>query len=652
MESECVSLLLRRNCGDELRIAGQIDDRGKGHARAGDRRDANRSRFVDAHAELAFCIRDEPELVFGNSLLDRPSDRAAAARACRDAEGRRDEPGIHDPDVDAPPGDRPAGDSDDRQLSAIASGRGGVGGGQWGFDRCAPSVCDVRRPDHRDGCASFAVFDPHRSGSPLFHAEESANDVGIAKRSAGRDLDVAIDATRRRDEPQRRRHRLAERIVERQVADPERAVRSRHGADHRKDHPLARRQYHVFLRRHVNEAQVRGGGQRERIRVPRPELHSPDRLVEAVAAVQIRGDRLRADAVRHAVELVEALRCGPDHDLRSGLLEVGDDLGLVLARRGDRHLIEARRIAPVREEVEGRLIREIVNRLVRAGQAADLAAHRLDPLPHFLGMRIDFHVNDAALVVDQIADSPVDEVRHPQQRTDERNGSNGDQRDERADTLATGAPGAPQRANREDGQQHEHRPRQERRKVLVAELRAAECRPLHDHGEDADDHQRVIEHVGAAKDHPLDVVDGRDRDRQRRQDQVELLCDHEVRDRPQAQVRPEERHQIGERQRPDGVDDPRDRHERDVDEIPKRASGDEVGDERRRADDGASEEQQGRSQRREAVPLDAFRNDGQNDRNGERACDRVHPDLVAEEKGHRRHGPAQHHGHAVAMAYA
>src|SRR5204862_8082783 len=138
------------------------------------------------------------------------------------------------------------------------------------------------------------------------------------------------------------------------------------------------------------------------------------------------------------------------------------------------------------------------------------------------------------------------------------------------------APNVAQRAERDQRRQDENRSDEKRREVVMAELRAAECRALRDRGEDREDEQRVVELIewcallarlppkGApeARTTPaLDEVHERDGDRERTEDEMELLHQHEVGERVEIEIAAERGDEIGERQRPRGINDARNDHE-------------------------------------------------------------------------------------------
>src|SRR5687768_3330502 len=95
----------------------------------------------------------------------------------------------------------------------------------------------------------------------------------------------------------------------------------------------------------------------------------------------------------------------------------------------------------------------------------------------------------------------------------------------------------------------------------MAELGTAKRSALSNRCEDRQDKERGVERLEPAAQNPLDQIDRGDRDRQRAQDQSELLPKNKLRELVQIEVLPEHRYEVRERKRPHGVNDSRDRHE-------------------------------------------------------------------------------------------
>src|SRR5205085_11226089 len=168
------------------------------------------------------------------------------------------------------------------------------------------------------------------------------DDVRPANGLARRKMNLSIDGVLAGDVTHRKIDRLAQRIVQRQIRNPIRAVRAPHTPDDWKNDAFAMGDDDVFLVRNVNAPQIRRERRRMRVRDARPELDAAHRLVEAVTVIDVRGDGLGAHRVRNQVELVVPLRRRANDDLRPGALEIVNDLVLKFARRCDWYLVEPR----------------------------------------------------------------------------------------------------------------------------------------------------------------------------------------------------------------------------------------------------------------------------------------------------------------------
>ena len=374
--------------------------------------------------------------------------------------------------------------------------------------------------------------------------------------------------------------------MQRQIGNPERIARSRRAANQRKDHRRALRRGQRLLVRQLNAPQIRLQRSRPGPRIADPHLDSAHRPVIAIAVVEIGRHALRANGVRHSVELVEVLRRCSDHQTRPGSLQSGDDLRLQGARRHDRHLIEARRIRTVGEKVKSRLVGKVEDRIIRSRELPDRLRHLIDAECHLLCVRIALHVKDPPLVVDQIIDASVDQVGNPEQHAENRNGQKDNHRCECASPRIALHPDLPQSSDGHDGENHQHRSDEKCREILMAKLRAAERGPLRDRGKHCENQECTIERVHAPPQSALDQVDRGDSDGERAEDQMELLEENELGQRMQIQILPECGDEVRKRQRPNRIDDARDGDERDRGEVRQNAAGDQIDDKR-----GASHDQ-------------------------------------------------------------
>ena len=100
----------------------------------------------------------------------------------------------------------------------------------------------------------------------------------------------------------------------------------------------------------------------------------------------------------------------------------------------------------------------------------------------------------------------------------------------------------------------------------------------------------MIERVRATANHALQVVSERDRNRQRAENEVKLFPHHEVGERADAEVFAKRRDEIGKWERPDGVDDARNRDERDREEVAEGTTRCEINQKRSRAESDADRE--------------------------------------------------------------
>ena len=215
-------------------------------------------------------------------------------------------------------------------------------------------------------------------------------------------------------------------------------------------------------------------------------------------------------------------------------------------------------------------------------------AHRVDAQPHFLGARVAMQMEDARLVDDQIVQPRVDQVGNPEEHRD--GGQRRRHQRHRECTRSHVGPQVTQTPEHQHGQQHEHRPDQERGEVLMPKLRAAERGALRDRREDGEQQQRGIQFVDAMPQRALDQIHRRDGDRQRAEDQMKFLEQHEVRERVKVQIFAERRDEIGERHRPHRVDDVRDGDERHLRECAEGVARNQIDHKRRGADQKSEDE--------------------------------------------------------------
>src|SRR5471032_3088915 len=128
----------------------------------------------------------------------------------------------------------------------------------------------------------------------------------------------------------------------------------------------------------------------------------------------IASQRGNTQRVVDSVELVEAFGRLPDDHLRLESVDGQDGLPLELRRRNDGDLIETRRIHPSGKKVESRLVREVKDRVGGVSHVADGYADGPDPVGDLLRGWLVNHPRYASLVMSDVVDADVEEIRDPE----------------------------------------------------------------------------------------------------------------------------------------------------------------------------------------------------------------------------------------------